>query len=197
MSGLPTLTTERLVLRPFDPAADSEPMATITSDPATMLHLAYGRPWTAAELAEMLDRHTSQYPGGLGFGAVVDRATGEFVGWCGLQHPNRWIERVTSREFPVCPVEVGWTLAPEWRGRGYATEAATAWVGYGFETLELGEIISVHDPENLASERVMERLGMVQREMLGLVDDEYLCLHAVTRAAWESARRGSRTVGVT
>jgi ribosomal-protein-alanine N-acetyltransferase len=195
--GLPTITTERLVLRPFDPTADAAAMADITSDPATMLHLAYGRPWTTTEIDEMFTRHTAQYPGGLGFGAVVDRATGVFAGWCGLQHPKRWIERVTSREFPVCPVEVGWTLGPEWRGRGYATEAANAWLAYGFETLGLDEIISVHDPENTASERVMDRLGMGRREMLGLMDDEQLCLHVVTRNAWESALRGARTVGVT
>ena len=104
---------------------------------------------------------------------------------------------VTSRAFPVCPVEVGWTLAPAWRGRGYATEAASAWMGYGFETLGLDEIISVHDPDNVASERVMDRLGMVQREMLGLVDGQRLCLHAVTRNGWESGHRAGRGVGVT
>ena len=196
MSGLPTLTTERRVLRPFDPVADTPALSAITSDPATMLHLAYGRPWTPEELAEMLDRHLAQYPIGLGFGAVVDRCTGAFAGWCGLQHPKRWIAMVTSRTFLVCPVEVGWTLAPGWRGRGYATEAATAWVDHGFHTLGLDEVISVHDPENLASERVMDRLGMVRREMLGLIDDQRLCLHAVARAAW-LADWGGTTVGVT
>jgi RimJ/RimL family protein N-acetyltransferase len=59
-------------------------------------------------------------------------------------------------------VELGYKLGPEYRGRGYATEAGRAWLAYGFETLGLDRIVAVAWPENAASWRVMEKLGMTR-----------------------------------
>lgn len=188
MSALPTLVTERLVLRPFDPIGDAASMVALTSDPDTMRYLDFGRPWTPEETAQMMARHAVQYPEALGFGAVIDRATSDLVGWSGLQHPKRWMAKVISHPLPADTVEVGWALGPEWRGRGYATEAAAAWLDHGFGSLGLDEIVAVHDPANVASEHVMDRLGMARRETLQLVGDETLCLHVLTRAARESER---------
>ena len=58
--------------------------------------------------------------------------------------------------------EIGWVLHPRYQGQGYATEAATALLRYGFETLGLHRIIATCQPENVASWRVMEKLGMVR-----------------------------------
>jgi ribosomal-protein-alanine N-acetyltransferase len=190
---LPTIVTERLVLRPFQPT-DIDAMLTLTSDRETMRYLGDGEPWTPARTEEMLGRHFAQYPSGSGFGAVADRATGAFAGWAGLQNPRGWMARVVGDALPDDLVEVGWTLAPRWRGRGYATEAAEAWLTYGFGTLGLGEIVAVHDPANAASERVMDRLGMTRREMLRLTDGDTLCLHVTTMGAWE-ARLRKRGIG--
>ena len=183
---LPTLTTPRLILRPFDPAADLEPLARIARDADTMRYLAHGRPWTHQESVEMIGRHVAQYGHGLGFGAVLDKATGEFAGWAGVQNPKRWPKMMVDLELPCDVIEVGWTLAPPWRGRGYATEAARAWLGYGFASLGLEEIIAVHDVPNVASERVMDRLGMTRRHTFSLTDGSRMCLHATDRHAWRT-----------
>jgi RimJ/RimL family protein N-acetyltransferase len=58
-------------------------------------------------------------------------------------------------------VEVGWRLDPDYWGRGFATEGGRAALDFGFHVLGLDEIVSICEPENVASSRVMERLGMV------------------------------------
>jgi RimJ/RimL family protein N-acetyltransferase len=147
-----------------------------------------GTAWTRDTTAEMIERHRAQYARGLGFGAVVERTTGQFIGWNGLQNPRRWMSMVMDPTLPEDTIEVGWTLRPESLGRGYATEAASAWLDYGFTTLGLTEIIAVHDPPNTASERVMDRLGMTRRETLDLTDGDTLCLHVLTRQTWAAQR---------
>jgi RimJ/RimL family protein N-acetyltransferase len=62
--------------------------------------------------------------------------------------------------FPQGTIEIGWRLAPEYWGKGYATEAAEAWLAFGFETLGLDEIVSFAVAGNRRSTAVMERIGM-------------------------------------
>ncbi len=63
-------------------------------------------------------------------------------------------------------VEIGWTIGRAWWGRGYAVEAAGAWLHAGFTALGLGEILATVLPENAPSHRVAQRLGM--RRLPGL-----------------------------
>ena len=89
----------------------------------------------------------------LGFAkwAVVLRETCELVGRCGL----------TPEELDgVSELELGWTFARAYWGRGYATEAASAAMKYTFDVLQLRRIVSLIDPQNFASERVAVRIGM-------------------------------------
>ena len=78
------------------------------------------------------------------------RATGEFIGDCGLVYV----------EGKGPEVEVAYHLTKEWWGRGLATEAARACLDYGFRELGLREIIAICFPEHVASRRVMEKAGM-------------------------------------
>ena len=80
---------------------------------------------------------------------MIEKSSGKFAGWCGL-----WRLKETDE------VEVGYALVKDCRGLGYASEAAEAFLTYGFEILNLKEIVAVARPENRASWRVMERLGM-------------------------------------
>lgn len=76
-----------------------------------------------------------------------------FAGFVGLSVPN------FQAPFTPC-VEIGWRLAADYWGRGYATEGARAALEFGFETLKLEEIVSFTVPGNVRSRRVMERIGM-------------------------------------
>jgi RimJ/RimL family protein N-acetyltransferase len=87
---------------------------------------------------------------GFGIWALEEKATGDFIGWCGLWCPEGFPER-----------EVSWTLMPEMRGRGYATEAAIRARTYAYETLGWKTAISLIGCDNSRSIRVAERLGAV------------------------------------
>jgi len=89
---------------------------------------------------------------GFGFWAVEVRATGEFVGFTGLD--------VVDDGMPFTGVEVGWRLARSAWGHGYATEAAIVALEHGFGTVGLSEILAVTTRTNLRSQDVMRRIGM-------------------------------------
>ncbi len=102
-------------------------------------------------LIQRIERHFKLHNFGL-FAAEL-RNTQEFVGFIGLSVPGF--------EAPFQPaVEIGWRLAKRYWGQGLATEGALAALLYGFDELGLQEIVSFTVPENVASRRVMEKLGM-------------------------------------
>jgi RimJ/RimL family protein N-acetyltransferase len=86
---------------------------------------------------------------GYGWWAVEMRADGAFAGWNGLQYLPETGE-----------TEIGYLLGKPFWGRGLATEGALAGLGFGFEELGLGEIVAIVHPDNVASQRVIEKLGM-------------------------------------
>ena len=91
---------------------------------------------------------------GYGWWAVEVRATGEFIGFAGLDQ--------VDPDMPFTGVEVGWRLARSAWGQGYATEAALTVLSYGFDTLELPEILALTTATNLRSQAVMRRIGMTR-----------------------------------
>jgi RimJ/RimL family protein N-acetyltransferase len=102
-------------------------------------------------LAERIEAHFDRHGYGLWAVEIVDVAP--FAGFVGLAIP--------SFQAPFMPaVEIGWRLAAEHWGRGYATEAARAVLSFGFEQAGLPEIVSFTVPANVRSRRVMERIGM-------------------------------------
>jgi RimJ/RimL family protein N-acetyltransferase len=89
---------------------------------------------------------------GFGWWALESRDTGEFVGRAGLD--------VVGDDVPFTGVDIGWRLTRSAWGHGYATEAATACLAFGFDTLGLPEIVATTTADNLRSQAVMRRLGM-------------------------------------
>jgi RimJ/RimL family protein N-acetyltransferase len=143
------LETERLILRPLE-TGDAEDIHVVWSDASTFEYLGSDPNESIEETLEVIARLQQRVKDrGLALGAVVERASGRVIGDCGLQHLEGGEE-----------VEVGYRMGREFRGRGYTTEAARAWLSYGFETLGLERIVAVARPENGASRRVMEKLGM-------------------------------------
>jgi RimJ/RimL family protein N-acetyltransferase len=146
-----TIETARLVVRPKT-ADDLDAMVALYEDPEVAVWLGWGRGEEVdrAEAQRRLERHIEhQRVHGFSVGAVVEKATGDVIGHCGLQHLDAGPE-----------IEVGWALLSSRWGRGYATEAARAAVLYGFDEVGLETIVAVTRPDNVRSRRVMERLGM-------------------------------------
>jgi ribosomal-protein-alanine N-acetyltransferase len=107
-------------------------------------------------LVERIEAHFKRYGFGLWAVEVVDQAP--FIGFVGLAVPS------FEAHFTPC-VEVGWRLAAEFWGRGYAIEAARACVAFAFDQAGLSELVSMTVPANVRSRRVMERLGMTHDAM--------------------------------
>jgi len=147
-----TLETDRLVLRPF--AYDDLDDLVVLQAEASFWWFPLRRGMTASETEDFLTRDIDRVdrPDRPVFHAVVERSSGTLIGWAGLSVPDFLPEILPA-------VEVGWRLGSEHRGKGYATEAATAALDWGFDDLGLDEIVSIYEPDNLPSGRVMDRLG--------------------------------------
>ncbi|MBI3561598.1 MAG: GNAT family N-acetyltransferase [Gammaproteobacteria bacterium] len=151
MSELIEFNTERLRLRQWR-ATDREPFAALNADPNVMAF--YPAPLERAASDAMADRCHALIAGrGWGFWAVEIKQTQVFIGFVGLHIPT------AALPFAPC-VEIGWRLAFQHWGKGFATEAARGALQVGFELLDLSEIVSFTSIRNLRSRAVMERLGM-------------------------------------
>ena len=146
------LRTPRLLLREWRDE-DAEPFAAISADPDVMEFLLPFRDRAASDawIARMR-RHNDEH--GFAYWVVERPGDAGFIGTVGLS-------AVRFAGFPCAPaIEIGWRLARDYWGLGYATEAARAVIDDGFFRLDLGEIVAFTVPANRRSWRVMERLGM-------------------------------------
>jgi len=145
------LTTDRLILRRWR-ESDREPFSGMNSDPRVMEF--FPALLSRQESEAMVDRIEAHFDAhGFGLWAAELRQVKSLVGFIGLNVP--------SFEAHFTPwVEIGWRLAADHWGQGLATEGANAVVRYSFEKLGLGELVSFTAPANVASRRVMEKLGM-------------------------------------
>jgi RimJ/RimL family protein N-acetyltransferase len=145
------LQTERLILRRWR-HDDREPFATMNADPEVVEHLQ--GPLTPERSDDFVDRIEAHWDEqGWGLWAIEVPEVAPFVGYVGLW-PAGFVEPGM--------VEVGWRLAREHWGHGYATEAAREGLRFGFEVVGLEEIVSFTVPQNVRSRAVMERIGLVR-----------------------------------
>ena len=127
---------------------------------------------------QMLERHVAHWRHhGFGLWAVSERPSTEIIGWIGPSHPT-FIPELAGR------FEIGWTLRPEFWGRGLATEGATAAIEAAFEHLDTDEVISLIHHTNDRSIAVAERLGMRHaRDALHPTLGKDLRVYALSRSA--------------
>jgi len=146
------IRTDRLILRNWE-ERDRALFHRINSDERVMEFFPFRR--SRAEADAKLDEFRAGIErDGFGWTAAEIAASGACIGFVGLHRTDH---------VPVLPaggVEIGWRLAPEFWGKGYVSEAARAWLAFGFETLGLGEIVSFAVSDNARSTAVMERIGM-------------------------------------
>ena len=146
-----TLETARLRLRPLTLDDVDAYYAGISSDPDVMRYLPGGDKARQRSDSEWVITYFMQHAKLHGFGiwGVEEKSSGRLLGHAGLEYiPN-------AQE-----VEIAYTLAKAAWGRGYATEAARASLQYGFEALNLDAIYGLSFPANVASQHVMQKLGM-------------------------------------
>ncbi len=147
------IVTARLRLRLWDDD-DLANYAAICGDPDVMRFIGDGRQYDLQETCEQVARSREHWrEKGFGFWATTLRADDRLVGFIGLSTPTFLPEVLPA-------VEIGWRLGREHWGQGLATEGATAALADGFSRLGLEEILSIYQPANPASQRVMEKLGM-------------------------------------
>jgi RimJ/RimL family protein N-acetyltransferase len=148
---VPTLTTTRLRLRNWQDA-DLEPFASLNADPRVMEHYPATLDRAQSD-AFAIRARTKLAERGFGLWALEVRDGAPFVGYVGLAEPS------FQAHFTPC-IEIGWRLAYDHWGRGYASEAASAVLEHAFGMLALSEIVAFTAVGNRRSRRVMERLGM-------------------------------------
>jgi RimJ/RimL family protein N-acetyltransferase len=175
----PTLDTARLRLRPFRDA-DAGALFALHSDPHVLRYWD-SPPWTdPSRAAGFLTTCRQLEEEGTGVRlAVVRGDDGAFLGWCGL---SRWNPTYRS-------AAIGYVLAATAWGQGYATEAARAVLGWAFARLDLNRVQAETDTRNIASARVLEKLGFVREGTLredcvvdGEVSDSWV--YGLLRREW-------------
>ena len=156
MIGTPTLDTPRLLVRPFR-ATDADDLYALHTD-RTVLRYWDSPPWTDRARANAFlatCRDIAAEDDGARV-AVVRRADGAFIGWCSV---TKWNPTHRTASLGYCFAQESW-------GQGYATEAANALLDWAFETLDLHRVQAETDTRNLASARVLEKLGFVREGTL-------------------------------
>ncbi|EEF26001.1 N-acetyltransferase, putative [Ricinus communis] len=170
------LTTTRLQLQPFDDH-HYDGLRALNTNPEVMRHIT-GRPETAEETTALIARVKSAWATlGYAWWALIDSESGRLIGSGCIQN----IERN-----PANPLEIGWRLAPDAQGKGYATEAAQAMANFAFDTLKTKELVAVCHPDNTGSEKVMQRLGMTYRGVERWYNTD-TTVYVMTKDEWRQA----------
>ena len=177
------LETERLILRTWRPE-DREPFARMNADPDVMEYFL--KRLTSAESDAFVDRiERGLSERGYGLWAAELKESGRFMGFIGFNYTD------FPADFTPC-IEIGWRLAAEFWGKGYATEGAAACLDLGFGKLGFTEVYSFTSKSNARSESVMKKIGMrkVREFKHPKIEEAHpLCGHVLYRIAADEISR--------
>lgn len=147
--------TDRLILREMLPE-DVNGMFELDSDPLVHKYLGNKPVKTIEESKKMITSVRDQYLNyGIGRWSVIEKSTGEFMGWSGL----RFYFDITLNN-KTHFYDIGYRLIPRYWGKGYATESAFAAMDYGFKTLHLETIVGLAEVENIGSNKILQKIGL-------------------------------------
>jgi len=174
------LNTDRLLMRPFV----EEDLISLTQlhAEASFWWFPLRRAMTVEESSKFLARVISSYESRAEptQHAVIELSTGALAGWGGLSVPH-----FLPQVLPA--IEITWRLGSTFRGRGYATELGAAALRWGFTTLELDEIVSIFEPANVPSGKVMDHLGFgIGRPTTDPARDLPLLVRTLSVREWRS-----------
>ena len=183
------LETERLIIRPYT-MDDAPALYAIISRDEVVEYLPE-KDVTFAETQKILtwimecyEQNTPQQIKKFSV-AVVEKDSGALIGWVGLG----------PLDFAPEEIEIYYGLSPDYWGRGIATEAARALLRYGFEVIGLDTIVAIVHPDNGASIRVIEKMGLPYRKIIGSLPPEHkffegLRYYSMDRAEFAEVRKG-------
>jgi RimJ/RimL family protein N-acetyltransferase len=173
------LVTERLVLRRWR-AEDVEPYAAMCADPEVMRWIGDGSTLGLDECRRAVERFELLWAqNGFGLFALEEKASAQLIGFVGLAIPTFLPEILPA-------IEIGWRLARHAWGKGFATEAARAALAFGFGRPELDRIVSIHQRGNIASGRIMQKLGMrLERDTVHPTWKRPIVVYDINRAQWK------------
>jgi ribosomal-protein-alanine N-acetyltransferase len=177
------IETNRLVLRPWT-EDDTSHLSKLATNPVVVRFIGDGTTWSPERVEDVSGRNVGHWDEhGFGWRSAHVKETSAWIGFVGLNHvPEEAIE-ITEPE-----VEIGWWLDPSYWGRGIAKEGAVALRDEGFARVGLDRIIGRFQPENVASGRIMEALGMTfERDAVGR-HSETVRIYALSRDRWARGR---------
>lgn len=167
--SIPTIKTARLTLRSFT-LQDAEPLHHILSIPGVLEYFPNPDPPDLKHVQNLVQRRIDHWGDhDYGWWAVEPNGKGELIGWSGLQYLPETDE-----------IEIGYLLSKPYWGKGLATESAIAGLDYGFNSLGIEKIIGIVHPENVASQKVLEKIGLrfqEQTDYFGMECYKYLALN--------------------
>jgi [ribosomal protein S5]-alanine N-acetyltransferase len=148
------IETERLILRDLLPT-DAEGMFELDSDPEVHKYVGRKPVQVIEESRKVIDIIRAQYDtNGIGRWAVIEKATGAFIGWSGLKLMTTEINGYTNY------LDLGYRFIKRYWGKGYATETALASIQFAWSELKATDVYGIADVDNTASRNVLEKCGL-------------------------------------
>ena len=168
------METKRLVLRELRDS-DMEAIIAMLGSQTVMRLLFGGSPMTAQEAGVFINDNFYFGREICGIGVLCEKEDGSCVGFAGLL-PCRYLK---ENDY-----EIGVALQEDAQGKGYATEIGMAQIAYGFKNLHVDRLLALAHPENTASLRAFEKLGMEFVQVIETDKRGPRCIYSINRAAW-------------
>jgi len=163
--------TERLTLRELVPS-DVEGLFAVDSDPEVNIYLGNNPVKSIEQTIGIIQFIRNQYTeNGIGRWAMIEKTTNSFIGWAGL----KLVKEPTNNHCNY--YDLGYRLNKNYWGKGFATEAAKASVDYGINQLNLKDIYGMADTNNIASKKVLEKVGLKFIETFNLEGTPHSWFH--------------------
>ncbi|HRG18710.1 MAG TPA: GNAT family N-acetyltransferase [Flavobacterium lutivivi] len=148
------LETKRLVLRPLE-LSDAEAMFAMDNNPNVHKYLWQQPTQDIIETIKIIEYIHKQYnENKIGRFATILKETGEFIGWTGIKYINDHVENGNTNFY-----DYGYRLDEKFWNKGYATEASTAWLDYGFNQMNIKEMNAYTHAQNGASNHILSKVG--------------------------------------
>jgi ribosomal-protein-alanine N-acetyltransferase len=172
------IETERLLMRDFMDE-DVHGLFSLDSDSEVHKYLGNKPITTLQEARKYIDFVKQQYLDyGIGRWAVVEKESGDFIGWSGFKYNTETLNARTNY------YDIGYRLIKKYWGKGYATETAIASLHYGFSELGYNEIVGIADVANTASNIILQKIGLIKRNEF-IHEATLLNFYSLTKSEWK------------